>query len=80
VGCIELFHQQAEVQAGGAAADADDVHEVNLDFNTLIVKQKNGWKTAVEALAGQVPRSRAGHGANGVVMSTPTSAAVSTRL
>jgi hypothetical protein len=34
---VELFHQQAEVQARGAAADADDVHDDNLDFNTLIV-------------------------------------------
>jgi hypothetical protein len=31
---VELLHQQAEVEPRGAAADADDVHEVNLDFNT----------------------------------------------
>ena len=35
---VELFHQQTEIQPGRTATDADNVHEVNLDFNTSFVK------------------------------------------
>jgi hypothetical protein len=38
---VLLLHQQAEIQAGGATAEANDLHADTVDLNSLEVKQLN---------------------------------------